>query len=110
MLVPQFLTEAVLRERLAELGRTPRYGHELTGFDQDEGGVTARLSGTDGTSYRTRSGFVPWPGPTCSRSRRRFRWTVRSTSPLSGSRHCWPRGPAAGTSWSDRCRGPRPTA
>jgi 2-polyprenyl-6-methoxyphenol hydroxylase-like FAD-dependent oxidoreductase len=57
LLVPQFLTEAVLRERLAELGRNPRYGHELTGFDQDEGGVTARLSGPDGT-YTVRARYL----------------------------------------------------
>jgi 2-polyprenyl-6-methoxyphenol hydroxylase-like FAD-dependent oxidoreductase len=53
LLVPQFLTEAVLRERLAELGRNPRYGHELTGFDQDEGGVTA---GCPARTVRTPSG------------------------------------------------------
>jgi 2-polyprenyl-6-methoxyphenol hydroxylase-like FAD-dependent oxidoreductase len=57
LLVPQFLTEAVLRERLAELGRHPRYGHELTGFDQDEGGVTARLSGPHGT-YTVRARYL----------------------------------------------------
>ncbi|MBX6384390.1 MAG: FAD-dependent oxidoreductase [Microbispora sp.] len=43
LLVPQFLTERRLRERLAELGHAPHYNHELAGFDQDETGVTARL-------------------------------------------------------------------
>ncbi len=44
LLVPQFLTERVLRERLAELGHAPEYGCELTGFEQDADGVTARVS------------------------------------------------------------------
>jgi 2-polyprenyl-6-methoxyphenol hydroxylase-like FAD-dependent oxidoreductase len=43
LMAPQFLTEAVLRERLAEFGRQPEYGCELVGFDQDGAGVTARL-------------------------------------------------------------------
>jgi 2-polyprenyl-6-methoxyphenol hydroxylase-like FAD-dependent oxidoreductase len=43
LLVPQFLTERVLRDRLAELGHVPRYNHELVGFEQDEDGVTARV-------------------------------------------------------------------
>jgi 2-polyprenyl-6-methoxyphenol hydroxylase-like FAD-dependent oxidoreductase len=48
LLVPQFLTERRLRERLAELGHAPRYGHELIGFDQDADGVSARITSTDG--------------------------------------------------------------
>jgi 2-polyprenyl-6-methoxyphenol hydroxylase-like FAD-dependent oxidoreductase len=48
LLVPQFLTERVLRDRLTELGHAPRYGHELTGFEQDENGVTARVATPDG--------------------------------------------------------------
>jgi 2-polyprenyl-6-methoxyphenol hydroxylase-like FAD-dependent oxidoreductase len=48
LMVPQFRTEAVLRERLAELGHTPEYGRELTGFDQDAEGVTATVAGPDG--------------------------------------------------------------
>ncbi|MDP9563427.1 UNVERIFIED_ORG: 2-polyprenyl-6-methoxyphenol hydroxylase-like FAD-dependent oxidoreductase [Rhizobium nepotum] len=43
LMVPQFLTERIMRERLAELGHFPEFGTELTGFDQDEDGVTARL-------------------------------------------------------------------
>ena len=45
---PQWRTEAVLRERLAELGGKVEQGVELTGFEQDAGGVTARL-GTGAT-------------------------------------------------------------
>jgi 2-polyprenyl-6-methoxyphenol hydroxylase-like FAD-dependent oxidoreductase len=48
LMVPQFLTEAVMRERLAEIGHKPEYGCELVGFEQDESGVTARLLGTRG--------------------------------------------------------------
>ena len=43
LMVPQFLTERVLRDRLAELGHAPRYEHELAGFEQDGDGVTARV-------------------------------------------------------------------
>ena len=35
LLVPQFQTEAVMRERLAELGCAPEYGFELLAFEQD---------------------------------------------------------------------------
>ena len=45
LLVPQFLTERVMRERLLELGHRPEFGCELVGFEQDEEGVTARLRG-----------------------------------------------------------------
>ncbi|MFZ0268338.1 FAD-dependent oxidoreductase [Caulobacter sp.] len=48
LMVPQFRTEAVLRERLAELGHAPEYGGELTRFDQDAEGVTATVAGPDG--------------------------------------------------------------
>lgn len=45
LMVPQFLTEAVMRERLAELGHRPVFGCELVGFAQDADGVTAQLAG-----------------------------------------------------------------
>ncbi len=48
LMVPQFLTEAVLRERLMELGHRPRFGCELTAFEQDGEGVTAHLRSVDG--------------------------------------------------------------
>ena len=48
LMVPQFRTEAVLRERLAELGGAVEYGRELTGFVQDAEGVTATVAGSDG--------------------------------------------------------------
>ena len=43
LMVPQFLTERVMRERLLELGHQVAFGCELIGLEQDEDGVTARL-------------------------------------------------------------------
>lgn len=43
LMLPQFRTEAILRERLAELGHRPRYGAALQGFEQDDAGVTATI-------------------------------------------------------------------
>ncbi len=48
LMVPQFLTEAVMRERLAELGHQPMFGCELLSFEQDAHGVTARLNSAQG--------------------------------------------------------------
>jgi 2-polyprenyl-6-methoxyphenol hydroxylase-like FAD-dependent oxidoreductase len=48
LLVPQFLTEAALRERLTELGHRPEFGRELIGFEQDEEGVVATLESARG--------------------------------------------------------------
>ncbi|HTO62991.1 MAG TPA: FAD-dependent oxidoreductase [Bradyrhizobium sp.] len=44
LMVPQFLTERVMRERLVELGHHVEFGCELTGLEQDQDGVTARLA------------------------------------------------------------------
>jgi 2-polyprenyl-6-methoxyphenol hydroxylase-like FAD-dependent oxidoreductase len=48
LMVPQFLTEGVMRERLAELGHRPEFGCELVGVRQDESSVTAQLVGEAG--------------------------------------------------------------
>ena len=48
LLVPQFLTERVMRERLVELGHRPQFGCELVGLEQDKDAVTARLVGKSG--------------------------------------------------------------
>jgi 2-polyprenyl-6-methoxyphenol hydroxylase-like FAD-dependent oxidoreductase len=48
LMVPQFLTEGVMRKRLAELGHRTEFGSELVGLDQDKDGVTARLVGNGG--------------------------------------------------------------
>jgi 2-polyprenyl-6-methoxyphenol hydroxylase-like FAD-dependent oxidoreductase len=45
LMVPQFLTEKVMRERLAELGHHVEFGVELVAFEQDVECVTARLAG-----------------------------------------------------------------
>ncbi len=44
LMVPQFLTEGVMRERLAELGAQVGYGCELVGFEQHDDGVTAQIA------------------------------------------------------------------
>lgn len=43
LMVPQFRTEGVMRERLAELGHQPQFGRRLIGFEQDTDGVSARI-------------------------------------------------------------------
>lgn len=58
LMLPQYLTEGVLRQRLAELGHAPRFGHELTGFEQDGDGVTARLAIADGTTATVRARYL----------------------------------------------------
>jgi 2-polyprenyl-6-methoxyphenol hydroxylase-like FAD-dependent oxidoreductase len=52
LMLPQFLTETILRQRLAELDHAPEYGAELAGIDQDAEGVTATL--TDGRAIHAR--------------------------------------------------------
>ncbi|WP_426138932.1 FAD-dependent oxidoreductase [Pseudomonas sp. DWP3-1-2] len=48
LMVPQFLTERVMRERLLELGHKPHFACELVDFEQDEEGVTVRMAGRGG--------------------------------------------------------------
>jgi len=43
LMVPQFQTEGVMRERLTELGHHVAFGQELMGFAQDDAGVTAEV-------------------------------------------------------------------
>jgi 2-polyprenyl-6-methoxyphenol hydroxylase-like FAD-dependent oxidoreductase len=43
LMIPQFLTERVMRERLAEFGHAVEFGCELVGFEQDDEGVSARI-------------------------------------------------------------------
>jgi 2-polyprenyl-6-methoxyphenol hydroxylase-like FAD-dependent oxidoreductase len=52
LLVPQFRTEAVLRERLAELGRAAEFGREVVAIDQHGDGVIAKLA--DGETIHAR--------------------------------------------------------
>jgi len=48
VMLPQFMTEAALRERLTELGHRPEFGYELIGFKQDEERVNATIIGPTG--------------------------------------------------------------
>ncbi|WP_428935258.1 FAD-dependent monooxygenase [Streptomyces sp. ACT015] len=51
-MVPQWRTQEILADRLAELGGRVAFGHEVTGLEQDADGVTLLL--TDGTTLRAR--------------------------------------------------------
>jgi 2-polyprenyl-6-methoxyphenol hydroxylase-like FAD-dependent oxidoreductase len=76
LLVPQFLTERRLRERLAELGHAVEYGHALVGFEQDADGVTATIEGAwpvrakylvgadGGSSFVRKALGIEFPGKT----------------------------------------------
>jgi len=57
LMVPQFLTERRLRERLAELGHAVAFGCALTAFEQDEDGVTAHLM-SGGTERIVRARYL----------------------------------------------------
>lgn len=48
LMVPQFLTERVMRERLLELGYWPEFARTLVAFEHDAEGVTAHLEGPVG--------------------------------------------------------------
>lgn len=43
VMLPQFLTEGLMRDRLAELGHAPDYGCEIVRFTQDANAVKARV-------------------------------------------------------------------
>ncbi|HEY5854630.1 MAG TPA: FAD-dependent monooxygenase, partial [Aldersonia sp.] len=57
LLMPQYATERILRERLAEFGTTIERGIALAGFEQDADGVTATLVGPDGEET-VRAGYL----------------------------------------------------
>uniref|UniRef100_UPI0028A67192 FAD-dependent monooxygenase n=1 Tax=Achromobacter sp. TaxID=134375 RepID=UPI0028A67192 len=48
LMVPQFKTEAVMRERLVELGHAPEFGVELIGMVVDADGIAAMLATPEG--------------------------------------------------------------
>ncbi len=50
--IPQPVTDSLLAERAVELGAQVRRGHEVTGLEQDEDGVTVALA--DGARLRSR--------------------------------------------------------
>ncbi|UAK25537.1 FAD-dependent oxidoreductase [Sphingomonas nostoxanthinifaciens] len=48
LMIPQFLTEDVMRERLAELGHAVEFGHALTGLKHGDDGVSADIVSPQG--------------------------------------------------------------
>ena len=59
VLIPQWRTEQVLRERLAELGGAVEWGRELVDLEQQEDGVLARMAtSSDGAVATIRAGWV----------------------------------------------------
>jgi len=48
LMLPQFLAEAIMSDRLTELGAGPQFGHELVDFRQDGDGVTATIRNAAG--------------------------------------------------------------
>ncbi|KKX26265.1 FAD-dependent oxidoreductase [Rhizobium sp. LC145] len=55
LMIPQFLTERIMRERLREFGRQVEFGFQLCSFEQNQDGVVARIAGPDGEkAIRTR--------------------------------------------------------
>jgi len=57
LMVPQWRTEEILRERLAALGATVELGTALAGFAQDGDGVTATLTTSTGVET-VRAGYL----------------------------------------------------
>ena len=57
LMIPQFLTERLMRERLAEFGHRARFGCTLAAFRQDADGVSATLQGPAG-EHRVRTRYL----------------------------------------------------
>jgi 2-polyprenyl-6-methoxyphenol hydroxylase-like FAD-dependent oxidoreductase len=57
LLIPQWRTEGLLREKLAALGAQVEFGTALEGLEQDENGVTATLS-RNGTTETVRTAWL----------------------------------------------------
>ncbi len=55
---PQWRTERLLRERAAELGADLRLGSSVTGYVQDDEGVTVSLVSADGAAEELRGGYL----------------------------------------------------
>lgn len=58
LMLPQWRTVEILQAHLEGLGGSVEFDRELTGFDQDADGVTARLSGPDGTKRAVRASYL----------------------------------------------------
>ena len=57
VVIPQARVEQLLEERAQELGVEIRRGHEVTGFRQDEGGVTVGVRTANG-DYQVRAAYL----------------------------------------------------
>ncbi|MEV6672208.1 FAD-dependent monooxygenase [Streptomyces sp. NPDC051162] len=57
-MLPQWRTVELLYARLEELGGQVEFSTELTGFDQDEDGVTATLRHADGSTESVRARYL----------------------------------------------------
>lgn len=77
IMLPQFLTEGLMRDRLAELGHHVAFGNELTAFKETKDGVIATVSGhkiearyligaDGGRSFVRRALDIAFPGKTLS--------------------------------------------
>ncbi|MGP3972106.1 FAD-dependent monooxygenase [Streptomyces sp. 6N223] len=58
LLVSQTKIEQLLESRAAELGADIRRGHTVTGFEQDEAGVTVRVTGGEAGAYELRGAYL----------------------------------------------------
>lgn len=58
LMVPQYITERILRERLNELSHRVEFGLRLTGFVQNESYVTARLADPDGSESTVQARYL----------------------------------------------------
>jgi 2,4-dichlorophenol 6-monooxygenase len=57
--LPQIRLEPLLKTRAEELGGDIRFGHEVTGYQQDADGVTAEIKIREtGETYRIRAGYL----------------------------------------------------
>jgi 2-polyprenyl-6-methoxyphenol hydroxylase-like FAD-dependent oxidoreductase len=101
LMLPQFQTETILRDRLAEFGQAPVYAHELQDFTQAEDGVTVRINdrvveasylvGCDGGSSPVRKALgIGYPGK--SLGIRAFVADVRIETLPADAWHIWHEG------------------
>ncbi|WP_249374799.1 FAD-dependent monooxygenase [Streptomyces sp. I05A-00742] len=58
LMLPQWRTQEILRERLRELGGRVEFGTRLTAVTQDADGVTARLETADGPAAEVRAAWL----------------------------------------------------
>jgi 2-polyprenyl-6-methoxyphenol hydroxylase-like FAD-dependent oxidoreductase len=97
LMLPQFLTEGLMRDRLAELGHRVSFGSELTAFKETKDGVTATVGGgkiharyligaDGGRSFVRRTLDIGFPGQTLA-----MRAVVADLSLAGLDRHFWHR-------------------